>query len=166
MGDVTKHLTLSGDALKGIKGKSKFSKTLLKIQMSTENSTNSDQRDGSETSNDTLEKDAAELLEKKWLKFLKDLDFLDADISPEQKTELFPMVDKIYASPDDDPKESDVETLLVKIEELGMNILTIQKKNRLLRARENFLKPKKVKIGDNDKCPCVSGKKYKKCCKK
>lgn len=34
----------------------------------------------------------------------------------------------------------------------------------LINYTNNSVKEKRVKVGRNEKCPCGSGKKYKKCC--
>lgn len=40
----------------------------------------------------------------------------------------------------------------------------LEKKNLLLREKKRKLETEHTKVGRNDKCPCGSGKKYKKCC--
>ena len=49
------------------------------------------------------------------------------------------------------------------IEDAGMNFQEVVKRIKRLKY-DVYMKSKKPRIGRNEKCPCGSGKKYKKCC--
>ena len=79
------------------------------------------------------------------------LDILPEDLTPEQMSRL-----KVLAEAVRDPTNMKVVEADRIIEELGIDIEKIQSKN----ARKEEVK----KIGRNERCPCGSGKKWKKCC--
>ena len=85
----------------------------------------------------------------------KTLDLVLSDMTEEQKNKLLKLVEKIP-----DPEKMSPEQAIKLINDLGIDIETMQKKARKLRAQEK--KPKKNK--PNDKCMCGSELKYKKCC--
>ena len=86
---------------------------------------------------------------------LKSLDILLSDLSPQQIDGL-----KRLSQTISNPNNLTASQATRIVDELGIDIEALQKKAKALRAKN---KPKK--IGENEKCPCDSGKKYKKCCK-
>jgi uncharacterized protein YecA (UPF0149 family) len=89
---------------------------------------------------------------------LKSMDILMDDLTPEQVEGL-----KRISSRISDPNSMTVNQAMSIVTELGLDIEKLQKNARRIRA-EAYAKNKKPKIGVNEKCPCGSGKKYKKCC--
>ena len=64
----------------------------------------------------------------------------------------------------ENPSQLTPEKAMEILRSLGLNKKTLKKcmKNVLGTESRTIIKDKK--IGRNDKCPCSSGKKYKKCC--
>jgi preprotein translocase subunit SecA len=89
---------------------------------------------------------------------LKCLDVFIEDLSPEQLESLKRISNRI-----NDPNSMTVNQAMNIVNELGLDIEKLQKNARKIRA-ESYVKNKKPKIKVNEKCPCESGKKYKKCC--
>lgn len=86
------------------------------------------------------------------------LDLIKGELSPEQ-IEKINQAGKML-NPDNLKPEHVISTL----KKFGVNLDALQKQARKARGRINANKPKKVKIGRNDPCPCGTEKKYKKCC--
>ena len=82
------------------------------------------------------------------------LDMILEDLTPAQLQRLKELANEIK-----DPTNMKAREANKIIEELGIDIEAIQKKNKT-KIQVN----KKPKIGGNEKCPCNSGKKWKKCC--
>ena len=82
---------------------------------------------------------------------LKAMDILINDLTPNQLEGL-----KKFAERIENPNNMDVNQVMGIVNELGLDIDKLRKK-----AKKICIKPK---IGVNTKCPCDSGKKYKKCC--
>jgi uncharacterized protein YecA (UPF0149 family) len=89
---------------------------------------------------------------------LKSMDILMEDLSPEQLEGL-----KKLSTTISDPNNMSVNQAMQIVNELGLDIEKLLKNARKIRA-EMYMKNKKPKIPVNEKCPCGSGKKYKKCC--
>jgi uncharacterized protein YecA (UPF0149 family) len=89
---------------------------------------------------------------------LKNLDIIMEDLTPAQVEGLKTMAEKIG-----DPNNMSIQQAMSLVKELDLDIEKLQKNARKKRAQERE-KTKKPKIGVNEKCPCNSGKKYKKCC--
>lgn len=89
---------------------------------------------------------------------LKSLDILLEDLSQEQIEGI-----KKFSSFIDDPKNISVNQAMKIVKDLNLDIEKLQKNSRKCRAQV-YHENKKPRIGNNDKCPCDSGKKYKKCC--
>ncbi len=90
---------------------------------------------------------------------LKALDIIVGDLTPEQLAKLENIAKKIR-----DPSKMSVQEALGIVNDLNLDIDTLQKNTRRKRAEE-MEKNRKPKIGANDKCSCGSGLKFKKCCK-
>ena len=88
------------------------------------------------------------------------LDILQEDLTSEQLQKLGNIAAKIPNPASMKPNEA-----MELINELGIDIVSVQKKARRRRAEE-YMKNKKVKIPVNSPCVCNSGLKYKKCCMK
>jgi uncharacterized protein YecA (UPF0149 family) len=89
---------------------------------------------------------------------LKNLDIIMEDLTPEQLEGLKKMAETIG-----NPNNMSVQQAMKLVKDLDLDIEKLQKNARKKRAEERE-KTKKPKIGVNEKCPCESGKKYKKCC--
>jgi len=89
---------------------------------------------------------------------LKSMDVLLEDLSPQQIEGMRRVAEKIT-----DPNNMTVNQAMTIVKDLGLDIEKLQKNARRVRA-ELHAKNKKPKIGPNEKCPCGSEKKYKKCC--
>lgn len=87
----------------------------------------------------------------KYIDVMEALDILPEDLTQEQMSRL-----KVLAEEVKDPTNMRVVEADRIIEELGIDIEKIQSKNTR--------KEKGKKIGRNERCPCGSGKKWKKCC--
>ncbi len=81
--------------------------------------------------------------------------YLD-DLTPEQIRGLEAISSTFSSNPSQ-------EQALKIVQDLNLDVDTIQRKIRQKRADEV---KDRVKIGMNEKCPCGSGLKYKKCCLK
>jgi len=95
---------------------------------------------------------------EQYQEILKSMDILLEDLTSEQIEGL-----KKFAGKISDPKNINVNQAMSIVKELGLDIKKLQKNARRVRA-EIYNKNKKPKIGPNEKCPCGTGKKYKKCC--
>lgn len=95
---------------------------------------------------------------EQYQEILKSMDVLLDDLTPEQVEKLKVLSDKIS-----DPNNMTVDQAMNIVKDLGLDIEKLQKNARRIRA-ETFAKNKKPKIRPNEKCPCGSDKKYKKCC--
>lgn len=82
------------------------------------------------------------------------LDILLEDLNTEQLDKLKKLSNEIK-----DPTNMKPSEASKIIDELGIDIESIQKKNYSLK------KTKKIKIGANEPCHCGSNKKWKKCCR-
>lgn len=91
-----------------------------------------------------------------YAEILKSMDILIEDLTPEQLEGLKKISSKIS-----NPNNMTVEQAVNIVTKLGLDIEKLQKNARKLRAK---MQNKQPKIGVNEKCPCQSGKKYKKCC--
>lgn len=89
---------------------------------------------------------------------LKFLDVILEDLTEEQKNRLTQIAEKIK-----DPSKITATEAKHIVDDVGLDIEKLQKNARRKRAEE-LNKNRKPKIGANEKCPCNSGKKYKKCC--
>ena len=99
---------------------------------------------------------------EKYQEILKSLDLLLEDLSPEQIERLKKLSETVT-----NPVQMDATEAVRIVNELGIDIDALQKKARRLLAENKKLKTAgRPKIGANEKCPCNSGKKYKKCCRK
>lgn len=95
---------------------------------------------------------------EQYQEILKSMDILMDDLTPEQLEGLKKIAQKIS-----DPNKMTVNEAMSIVKDLNLDIEKLQKNARRVRA-EMLAKNKKPKIGVNEKCPCESGKKYKKCC--
>lgn len=89
---------------------------------------------------------------------LKSLDILLEDLTQEQIEGIQKFSNQIT-----DPSNISVNDAMKIVKDLNLDIEKLQKNSRRKRA-EHFQKNRKEKIGVNEKCPCNSGIKYKKCC--
>jgi preprotein translocase subunit SecA len=85
---------------------------------------------------------------------LKSLGIVLDDLTPAQIEGLTKVAERMP-----DPRQMGLEDAKHIVEDLGLDIEGLRKKYRQ-RLAEN----RKPKVGVNEKCPCGSGKKYKKCC--
>ena len=69
-------------------------------------------------------------------------------------------VSKKYPNLNDVPREK----ILKEFADAGIDVLELQRKAQVRRS-EKMSEAKAKKVGNNEKCPCGSGKKWKKCCK-
>ena len=88
---------------------------------------------------------------------LKSLDINLEDLTVEQRNTLLAISEEVK-----DPRNMTPEQAMKIVKSLNLDIETLQRKARMLRAKTVS---NRVKIGVNEPCPCASGKKYKKCCK-
>lgn len=95
---------------------------------------------------------------EKYQEILKSLDILMNDLTPEQIEGLKKISQTIT-----NPNNITINQAMSIVKNLNLDIEKLQKNARRIKA-ETFMKNKKPKIGMNEKCPCNSGKKYKKCC--
>jgi uncharacterized protein YecA (UPF0149 family) len=95
----------------------------------------------------------------KYQEVLKTLDVLLEDLSDEQKLKLLELTKNMK-----NPDEMSVNDAVGLINNLGIDLESLQKKARRKRAEE-IQKNRKPRIGANEMCSCGSGKKYKKCCR-
>lgn len=95
---------------------------------------------------------------EQYKEILKSMDVLLDDLTPEQLEGLKKIAGKIS-----DPSSMTVNQAMNIVNELGLDIEKLQKNAKRIRA-DIRNKNKKPKIGANEKCPCGSNKKYKKCC--
>lgn len=79
-------------------------------------------------------------------------------LTDEQKTKLQEASAKIS-----NPEAMNPEQVLELFKDIGINVDDMVKSARRADAERRQARPR-VKIGRNEKCPCKSGKKYKKCC--
>lgn len=97
-------------------------------------------------------------IDQKHLDILNSLDVVLDDLTDEQKNKLNRAAQRVR-----NPNRITPSEAMAFVKDLGIDIEAIQKKARQARAEAGRAK-KKPKIGRNQKCPCGSGKKYKKCC--
>ncbi len=96
-------------------------------------------------------------LDEKSKQILESLDVLLEDLTQEQKDGLSRLANTVR-----NPSRMTANEAMRVVKDLGIDIEPLQKKAKNLRRSKE---PKQPKIGENEKCPCDSGKKYKKCCK-
>ena len=97
-------------------------------------------------------------LDEKQQEILNSLGISPNDFTPEQIRRFQQEIKKIP-----NPNNMTSEQALNLINAIGLDMKKIQKNMRRIRAQQRQL-DKTPKIGRNEKCPCGSGKKYKKCC--
>lgn len=90
---------------------------------------------------------------------IKSLDILREDLSEEQLQKLAKIATELK-----DPTKITMQDAMKIVEETGIDIEAMQRK--MGRIRAEAVKNRPPKIGVNEQCPCGSGKKYKKCCRK
>jgi uncharacterized protein YecA (UPF0149 family) len=100
----------------------------------------------------------SENLDQKSREILESLDVLLSDLTEEQKAGLNRLASTIR-----NPSRMTANEAMKVVNDLGLDIEALQNKAKNL--RKSMQKEKKPKIGNNEKCPCNSGKKYKVCCK-
>lgn len=94
---------------------------------------------------------------------IKSLDILREDLTEEQMQKLVEISTELKGSTT--PSLTQIERIMQRINsETTIDIEKLQKKMGRLRAEA--VKNRPPKIGANETCPCGSGKKYKKCCRK
>lgn len=93
---------------------------------------------------------------------IKSLDILREDLTEEQMQKLVEIGSELKNST---PTLSQMERIMQRINsETSIDVEKLQKK--MSRIRAEAVKNRPPKIGVNEACPCGSGKKYKKCCRK
>lgn len=92
----------------------------------------------------------------KYADILKNLDVIMEDLTPEQLAGLQKVAETIG-----DPGNMTAQQAMNLVRDLDLDIEKLRKNARKKMAEI----PKPPKIGVNEKCPCESGKKYKKCCR-
>lgn len=97
---------------------------------------------------------------EQYQEILKSMGVLLDDLTPDQVEGLKRIADKIT-----NPENMSANQAMSIVKDLGLDIEKLQKNARRIKA-EMYTKNKKPKIGANEKCPCGSDKKYKKCCDK
>lgn len=95
------------------------------------------------------------MVEPKHSEVMNALDILLEDLTPAQLERLKELAEDLK-----DPSHMKPSEAMRIVEELGIDIDAIQKKNGEFRASN-----KKPKRKPNEPCHCGSGKKWKKCCR-
>jgi uncharacterized protein YecA (UPF0149 family) len=105
-----------------------------------------------------MDKGILDKLEGKEEEILNALGLNLNDITDEQKERLMKIGETIS-----NPQNMNATEAMDIVNSLGLDIEKLQKNARRMKAELDKAN-KKPKVGRNAKCPCDSGKKYKKCC--